>query len=590
MNAVRMSHYPPDKHFLEITDSLGLYVINELTGWQNEYDTQIGTKLVKELVTRDVNHPSIILWANGNEGGWNNELDKEFSVWDLQKRNVIHPWDNYGGINTSHYEIFDCCTGTFFHGNDLFMPTEFLHGLYDGGNGAGLEDWWNKMIDNPLAVGGFLWAYADEGIVRDDQNGTIDVAGNSGPDGIVGPFREKEGSYFTIKEIWSPVYIPKKEQDKLSELFNGQMTIENRFDHTNLNQIDFSWQLIDFPKPVGNKTSHDVISQGMISSPDVSPHQTGELSIDLPKYWYENDALYLTAKDPNGREIYKWSWMISSPRQVANQIVKPDVKAEVKGYEKNDFFVLASNQTKAYFNTTTGMIDHVEKDGNIIPLGNGPVLINSDSELKSISLSEEGDGYVVKASFNGELKTVEWRMLPGGWLKLNYTYYIESHKETDYIGVSFSYPENEVKGLTWLGKGPYRVWKNRTKGVEFDVWHKEYNNTMTGLNWEYPEFKGFHSNTYWAVLETNGLPLTMVFNSDNMYLRIFSPKEPSQNGFEPRTTHVEFPEGDISFLKGITPIGTKFHTAKQHGPAGDVNHIPRHGLYVNEEVLFYFGL
>lgn len=35
MNAVRMSHYPPDKHFLEICDSLGLYVIDELTGWQS---------------------------------------------------------------------------------------------------------------------------------------------------------------------------------------------------------------------------------------------------------------------------------------------------------------------------------------------------------------------------------------------------------------------------------------------------------------------------------------------------------------------------------------------------------------------------
>ena len=34
MNAVRMSHYPPEKHFLEVCDSLGLFVIDELTGWQ----------------------------------------------------------------------------------------------------------------------------------------------------------------------------------------------------------------------------------------------------------------------------------------------------------------------------------------------------------------------------------------------------------------------------------------------------------------------------------------------------------------------------------------------------------------------------
>ncbi|HMP92593.1 MAG TPA: glycoside hydrolase family 2 TIM barrel-domain containing protein [Phnomibacter sp.] len=47
MNAVRMSHYPPDRHFLEICDSLGLYVLNELAGWQKAYDTAVGAKLVK---------------------------------------------------------------------------------------------------------------------------------------------------------------------------------------------------------------------------------------------------------------------------------------------------------------------------------------------------------------------------------------------------------------------------------------------------------------------------------------------------------------------------------------------------------------
>jgi hypothetical protein len=588
MNAVRMSHYPPDKHFLEVTDSLGLYVINELTGWQDEYDTRVGTKLVKELIIRDVNHPSIILWANGNEGGWNNELDKEFSKWDTQKRNIIHPWDNHGGINTSHYEVFDCCAGTFFHGNDLFMPTEFLHGLYDGGNGAALEDWWNKMIDNPLAVGGFLWAYADEGIVRDDRNGAIDVAGNSAPDGIVGPFREKEGSFFTIKEIWSPVYISKKEQNHLTELFNGVMAVENRYDHTNLNKIDFSWQLIDFPKP-GNNIGHDIAYRGTINSPDVEPHQTGKLSLDLPKDWHRHDALYMTAKDQHGRIIYNWTWMISSPDKLAGEIIKTHEPSEVKGYKKDKFIVLESNETKAYIDLQTGMIDHVEKDGFQIPLSNGPVLINGNSELQTITYSEEGDHYVVKASFNGELKSVEWRMLPGGWLKLAYAYHLRSHEEVDYIGVSFSYPEEEVTGLKWLGKGPYRVWKNRTKGVEYDLWYKKYNDTMTGLNWDYPEFKGFHSNVYWATIETKGLPLTMLFKSNDMYLRLFTPKKPSQNGFDPRTTHVDFPEGDISFLKGIAPIGTKFHTAKQLGPAGKPNLIPRHGLYVYEEVLFYFG-
>jgi beta-galactosidase/beta-glucuronidase len=66
MNAVRMSHYPPDEHFLDICDSLGLYVIDELTAWQSPpYSTPVGLEKVRQLVTRDHNHPSIVMWANG---------------------------------------------------------------------------------------------------------------------------------------------------------------------------------------------------------------------------------------------------------------------------------------------------------------------------------------------------------------------------------------------------------------------------------------------------------------------------------------------------------------------------------------------
>ncbi len=53
MNAVRMSHYPPDEHFLDACDSLGLFVLDELGGWQKYYDEGVGRPLVKAMVERD---------------------------------------------------------------------------------------------------------------------------------------------------------------------------------------------------------------------------------------------------------------------------------------------------------------------------------------------------------------------------------------------------------------------------------------------------------------------------------------------------------------------------------------------------------
>jgi beta-galactosidase/beta-glucuronidase len=78
MNAVRMSHYPPDDHFLDTCDSLGLFVMDELAGWHGNYDTPTGTKRLEELMEHDENHPSVIFWINGNEGGHNYELDPIF--------------------------------------------------------------------------------------------------------------------------------------------------------------------------------------------------------------------------------------------------------------------------------------------------------------------------------------------------------------------------------------------------------------------------------------------------------------------------------------------------------------------------------
>ena len=178
------------------------------------------------MCIRDRHHPSIVFWANGNEGGFNHDLDKLYPEWDTQKRPVIHPWANFGGIDTAHYPTYNCCATSLFHGRDVFMPTEFLHGLYDGGAGASLDDWWKDMLANPLSAGGFIWAFADEGIVRDDKNGAIDVAGNLAPDGIVGPYREKEGSFFAVKKIWTPVYLPLSEMAFLPPTFDGKITLE----------------------------------------------------------------------------------------------------------------------------------------------------------------------------------------------------------------------------------------------------------------------------------------------------------------------------------------------------------------------------
>jgi hypothetical protein len=64
------------------------------------------------------------------------------------------------------------------HGHDVAFPTEFLHGLYDGGAGAGLDDFWELMWHTPISAGGFIWDFADEAVVRTDKNNELDSDGD----------------------------------------------------------------------------------------------------------------------------------------------------------------------------------------------------------------------------------------------------------------------------------------------------------------------------------------------------------------------------------------------------------------------------
>jgi hypothetical protein len=595
MNAVRCSHYPPDSHFLDAADSLGLYIIDELTGWQAAYDTDAGRKLVRELVVRDANHPSVILWANGNEGGFNTDLVGDYSVWDRQNRTVIHPWLNFNGINTGHYEAYDCCPGTFFHGDDIIMPTEFLHGLYDGGGGAGLEDWWTLMLNHPLAAGGFLWALLDEGIVRADKNGAIDTDGNHAPDGVLGPYREKEGSFFAIKKIWSPVAFELDGQDILPPAFAGKLSMENRYDFTNLNRVRFNWRLLDFPSPFSGKTGHRIAAEGVAVSPDVPPQRADSLFIDLPSDWREHDALFVAATDPHGRETTAWTWMIPEPEAVAQRIMRSTTQDLQSDSGKavcetgKGRFTLKAAGTEIQIDTTTGLFICASHDGKAVPLKSGPRLVAGDGRVKRVRHYTDGRDEAVEAEYEGNMRTIRWSLSPGGWLRLDYAYHMPGQGTYEYLGVTFDCSEKGVTGLRWLGRGPYRVWKNRMKGPDFDVWHKKYNDAITGLRREYPEFKGFHAGLYWAVLETKNAPITMVFANNDLFLRVFTPSEPEGAFFSPQTARVDFPAGDLSFLHGIAPIGTKFHQAKEHGPAGQPNMVPRLGRMYEGTVYFYFG-
>lgn len=79
LNIVRTSHYPQSQHFVNRCDEIGLLVFTEIPGWQHLGEKgewwDITIQYVKEMITQNYNHPSIILWGvRINESIDNDEL------------------------------------------------------------------------------------------------------------------------------------------------------------------------------------------------------------------------------------------------------------------------------------------------------------------------------------------------------------------------------------------------------------------------------------------------------------------------------------------------------------------------------------
>jgi hypothetical protein len=563
MNAVRMSHYPPDQFFLDVCDSMGMFVLDELTGWQKFYDTPTAQRLVREMVERDVNHPSIVLWDNGNEGGFNKNVRGDYALYDPQKRTVIEPWSIINGTNTKHYPGYKYVENALNNGKEIFFPTEFLHGLFDGGSGAGLDDEWNLMVSKPLSAGAFLWVFADEGVERRDKNDSIDNNGNSAPDGILGPYHEKEGSFYTIREIWSPIQF---KPVLINADFKGVFEIKNYYLYTNLSRCKFSWELLKYGKSF--PSFEEMRKQGSIIAPDIAPGENGILAPDLPVDWKNYDVLYVSSTDQYGKLINTWSWNITSPADLASKSVKPGNES-VSATERDTLLILTSGGTDVTINKKSGLLAGVRYNDKQLSFNNGPKFAGSDAQFVSMKNYSTGDSYVVELLY-GNGSHAKWTMMAGGWLKLDYDYNLTG--SFDYAGITFSYPENLVTGARLMANGPYHVWKNRLKGTQFGIYDKKYNNTVTGESWVYPEFKGYYSNLYAVELQTSEMPFTIISATNDLFLHLFTPGEAkySRRGVRGEV-NPPFPAGNISFLHAISPIGTKFTKADAEGPQSQKN-------------------
>jgi len=151
LNMVRSSHYPPDPEFLDECDRIGLLVMDEFPSWQfigrtPEWQNN-AVAAVREMILRDRNHPSVIVWGvRGNEASPHAEDDRDLYTRTYALARELDPTRPPGGARLSNA----------WHGK--FVPEEALT-VNDYSTGWDLTAW-------PQAATGKPWLITEYGDAR----------------------------------------------------------------------------------------------------------------------------------------------------------------------------------------------------------------------------------------------------------------------------------------------------------------------------------------------------------------------------------------------------------------------------------------
>lgn len=187
-NTVRLGHYPQDPSVLEACDELGLLVIEPIPGWQffNKAQGFVDHtyKDIRDLIRRDRNHPSVIMWETTLNESWPPKS------WKDQAVRIAHeefPGDQcYTSGDTYGYDGFDVCYNDWKEGYDRPNTTSkpgFIREYYDyefgghysttrvtrgDGDYALMQNAWNAQWSHnryrayyPWTIGGAVWSMYD---------------------------------------------------------------------------------------------------------------------------------------------------------------------------------------------------------------------------------------------------------------------------------------------------------------------------------------------------------------------------------------------------------------------------------------------
>ena len=391
INTVRTCHYPDDPYWYELCDKYGLYVWDEANceshaqGYGErslakdpQYKEMVWSRNCN-MLERDKNHPSVIMWSMGNECG--NGVNFEYTYDWMKDRDPSRPVTYERAIYDRNTDVIglmyaspkylqrfvDEGLDSVYH--RPFIMVEYCHAM--GNSMGGMKDYWDVIEANEQLQGGCIWDWVDQSFIQHDKEKDVDwlaVGGDFGhaygvgdddafcANGIVSSDRRPHHHTAEVKKVYQPIKFTAK------DLTWGKFEAKNWLSFTNASAFDCDFEIFSAEKS---------LQKGKINL-DIEPFGTQEINIErLRIYGNPGEEFFIrfsvkTKKDqpfmPAGTEVaydeFKLEWP-SAP-------LEPVVKEKSIQFNSGNGSVYNEDFSVTFDNTTGAINSYVVKGQELL--------------------------------------------------------------------------------------------------------------------------------------------------------------------------------------------------------------------------------
>jgi beta-galactosidase len=544
-NAVRTSHYPNDPGFLDLTDELGLYVIDEADIESHAFQSTLcddprylaqWVARVSRMAIRDRNHPSVIAWSLGNESG--HGANHEAAAAWLRAFDPSRPLHYEGAIRwdwTSDQRISDLTCPMYPPLADIveharsgrqrhpLIMCEYSHAM--GNSNGTLAEHWDAIESTPGLQGGFIWEWWDHGLVQTMPDGTrrwayggdfgdVPNDGNFCLDGLVWPDRRPKPALWEHRQLAAPVRVAVPGggplRDDVVELRNAQHFVD-------LGWLRADWALElegervaggELPLPACGPGERTVVRLPGFALPAAGPGEawlTIRFTTAEAMAWAPAGFEVAWAQLPVAREVGAPP-AAASGGPGAGEMPGP-VVLDAEGRLVHP--LLAAPPALALWRAPTDN----DRFGRLVMAWAAAGLDRLERTLDGIAT--DGDAKVVRSTVRtaagiAVAHEVRYRPLAGGGVAVEETAVVpDALPDLPRVGTVLAVVPG-LEALTWFGTGPVETYPDRRRGGRVGRWSSTVTDQL--VPYVRPQECGGHAEVRWLELrgaDGHGLRLSL---------------------------------------------------------------------------------